>query len=103
TVYRTASVARTVVYRHGRELLAGLSGAGIKLAICTNKPAGIAEDVLAKLGLRTSFQAVVGGTDALPKKPHPAMLAAVLSKLGVAPERAVMIGDSSADVGAARA
>lgn len=102
-VYQTASIARTLVHRHGRELLAGLSGAGVRLAVCTNKPAGITEDVLAKLGLRTSFQAVVGGTDALPKKPHPAMLAAVLSTLGVPREGAVMIGDSGADVGAARA
>lgn len=102
-VYQTASVARTTVYEFGRELLLDLRRLGVKLAICTNKPAGITEDVLAKLGLRTSFEAVVGGTEALPKKPHPAMLLAALTSLGVDPDRAVMVGDSSADVGAARA
>lgn len=102
-IYRTASVARTTVYEHGGALLAELRRLGVKLAICTNKPAGITEDVLTKLGLRTSFAAVIGATEALPKKPDPAMLHAALSALGVAAERAVMIGDSSADVGAARA
>ena len=102
-VYQTASVARTTVYDNGRELLGELRRQGIKLAICTNKPAGITEDVLAKLDLRGSFEVVVGGTDSLPKKPHPAMLLAALSALGVDPDHAVMIGDSAADVGAARA
>ena len=102
-VYQTASVARTTVYDNGRELLGELRRQGIKLAICTNKPAGITEDVLAKLDLRGSFEVVVGGTDSRPKKPHPAMLLAALSALGVDPDYAVMIGDSAADVGAARA
>ena len=102
-VDRTASVARTTVYEFGRELLIDLRRLGVKLAICTNKPAGITEDVLAKLRLRMSFEAVIGGTEALPKKPHPAMLLAALTSLGVDPKRAVMIGDSGADVGAARA
>jgi phosphoglycolate phosphatase len=84
-------------------LLDELATRGLKLAICTNKPAGITEDVLVKLGLRGAFSAVVAGTDALPKKPNPAMLLAALSALGVYPDEAVMIGDSGADVGAAEA
>lgn len=102
-VYRSASVARTVVYDHGRALLGELAQRGIKRAICTNKPLAITEDVLAKLDLRTSFEAVVGATDELPKKPHPAMLHAAIGALGVEPQHCVMIGDSGADVGAARA
>lgn len=102
-VYGGGSVARTVVYEHGRELLAELSHLGIQRAICTNKPQGITDDVLTKLELQASFEAIVGASEALPKKPHPAMLRAALASLGVAPEHAVMVGDSSADVGAARA
>ena len=102
-VYQSASVARTTVFDHARELIDELGGKGIKLAICTNKPASITEDVLAKLDLRRQFQAVIGATDALAKKPDPAMLIASLDMLGVPVDRAVMIGDSIADVGAARA
>jgi len=53
--------------------------------------------------MRESFEVVVGGTEELPKKPHPAMLLAALAALGVDRSRAVMVGDSMADVGAARA
>jgi len=102
-IYLTASVERTTIYDHGHAALDELHRRGMKLAICTNKPAAITEAILSKLGLRTSFEAVVGGTDALPLKPHPAMLLAALSRLDLAPDRAIMIGDSSADVGAARA
>lgn len=102
TVYAGASIARTTVYDHARELLSELALAGIRVGVCTNKPAGITEDVLVKLELRTSFQAVVGGSDELPKKPHPAMLEAALRALGVDASQAVMVGDSAADIGAAR-
>lgn len=101
--YHAVSVARTAVYDHGRELLAELTGQGLRLAICTNKPQAITDEILVKLGLRGSFQSVIGGNEALPKKPHPAMLAAALEALGVRPDDCVMVGDSSADVGAARA
>lgn len=38
-----------------------------------------------------------------PSKPHPAMLRAALAETGVAPERAVMVGDTSYDMEMARA
>ena len=41
--------------------------------------------------------------DEHPSKPHPAMLLAARAELGVAPERTVMIGDSSYDMMMARA
>lgn len=100
--YRTASVARTTVFDGAQGLLADLRQQGIKLAICTNKPQGITEDVLAKLELQQFFQVVVGATDALPRKPNPEMLLAALAALGAEPNAAVMIGDSSNDVGTAR-
>ena len=41
--------------------------------------------------------------DEHPSKPHPAMLVAAVAELGVAPERTVMVGDSSYDMMMARA
>jgi phosphoglycolate phosphatase len=101
--YRLASVARTTIYPGALELLSDLVERGIKLGICTNKPAGITEDVLRKLELYERFRAVVGATDGMPKKPDPAMVHATLMALGVSAHDAVVIGDSIADVGAARA
>src|SRR5262249_33548399 len=58
---------------------------------------------LAALGVVERFQAVVGG-DSLPvRKPHPGHLFGTLERLGVAPDRAVMVGDSPNDVASARA
>ena len=101
--YHALGAGRSVVFPGGRELLASFKSQGIGLAICTNKPEPITLRALADLGLSELFGAVVGETPALPRKPHPAMLLAAVERLGAKPAQAVMVGDSSADVGAARA
>ena len=101
--YRLASVARTTIYPGGLELLSGLAGRGTRLGVCTNKPAAITNDVLRKLELYDRFHAVVGATDGLPPKPDPAMIYSTLGALEASAQEAVVIGDSVADVGSARA
>jgi len=101
--YLQASVARTTIYPGGLELLGGLAEHGTRLGVCTNKPAAITNDVLRKLEVYDRFHAVVGASDGLPKKPDPAMIYATLTALKASPQEAVVIGDSVADVGAARA
>lgn len=101
--YRDLGAGRSAVFPGGRELLAGLAQAGMALAICTNKPAVITERTLAELDLARWFGAVVGETSALARKPAAAMLLAAIDRLGARPENSVMVGDSAADVGAARA
>jgi phosphoglycolate phosphatase len=84
------------------ETLAAL-GRDSRLAICTNKPEALSRQLLAALGIAERFQAVVGG-DSLPiRKPHPGHLFGTLEQLGVAPDRAVMVGDSPNDIASARA
>ncbi|MCG8443729.1 MAG: HAD-IA family hydrolase, partial [Caulobacterales bacterium] len=70
---------------------------------CTNKPIAITRAILDDLDWSQHFGAVVGGDSTPAKKPDPAPLQAVLDMLGVSPRRALMVGDSAADVGAARA
>ncbi|MBL8658670.1 MAG: phosphoglycolate phosphatase [Rhodospirillales bacterium] len=86
------------------EALAALRTAGLRLGICTNKPERATWTVLRALGLADHFTAVVGG-DSVPgaRKPDPAMVFAVLERLGANPSEAVMVGDSGNDVAAARA
>lgn len=84
------------------ETLDALSSAGIRLGVCTNKPQAPTDRLLQRLGLDHYFPAVIGG-DALPtKKPDPAHLHAVLDRINVRPERAVLIGDSETDLKTAR-
>lgn len=101
--YLTLGAGRSTVFPGGRELIAAFRARGVKLAICTNKPAAVTREVLRGLDLAGDFQAVVGETPALPRKPHPAMIEAVLGHLGVHASDAVMIGDTSADIDAAKA
>lgn len=100
--YSAQPAARTRLYEGARNLIAGLAARGVKLGICTNKPQAITQQVLSELGIAGYFGAAIGITPDLPRKPHPAMLRAVLDRLGVPAFEAVMIGDSGLDVGTAR-
>ena len=80
-----------------------LRAAGLKLGVCTNKPERPSRHLFELLALEHHFAAIVGG-DSLPvKKPHGGHLLGTLDAMAVAPERAVMVGDSANDVDAARA
>ncbi|MFD2232806.1 phosphoglycolate phosphatase [Phaeospirillum tilakii] len=83
--------------------LARLRGAGLPLAICTNKPAGATREVLDKLNLAGWFDLVVSSDDAPALKPDPAHVRVCLDRLGVGAEAAVMVGDSENDFAAAHA
>jgi phosphoglycolate phosphatase len=91
------------LYDGALDLLDELAARGVRSGICTNKPQGPTDGLLEALGIRDRFDSVIGG-DALPwRKPDPRHLTAVLDRLGAAPDRAVMVGDSRNDVAAARA
>jgi phosphoglycolate phosphatase len=53
--------------------------------------------------LASYFGAVVGAEPGRPRKPDPEPLAMILKGFGVATAEAVMVGDSGADAGAAKA
>ncbi len=74
----------------------------ISLGICTNKPRAVTEAVLAALGIRTRFRAIVAGGDLPEKKPAPGPLLHLAKALRVGTERLVMVGDSAQDVECAR-
>ena len=59
--------------------------------------------ILHTLDIAGFFSSVVGGDTTAEKKPHPLPLLSCLRDLSVRPGDAVLIGDSGADVGAARA
>jgi phosphoglycolate phosphatase len=70
----------------------------VALGICTNKPRAVTEAVLAALGIRTRFRAIVAGGDLPEKKPAPAPLLLLVKTLRATPEGAVMVGDGPQDV-----
>lgn len=91
------------VYAGALEGLRDLKARGLRLACLTNKPGELAKPLLAAKGLDRYFDAVFGGDAFERKKPDPLPLLKTCEALGVAPERTLMIGDSSNDAQAARA
>lgn len=83
------------------DILDTLEARGHRLGVCTNKPQALTEALLDGLGLRWRFGAVLGGDTEFGCKPDPAPLREVVARLGGGP--AVMVGDTGADINAARA
>lgn len=102
-IYSEVATASTRLFPGAREALQSLSDAGLRQAICTNKPEAITRQVLAGLGIAECFDVVIGG-DTLPRnKPDPLPLRTALEGLDVTPERSLMVGDSAIDVQTAHA
>lgn len=72
-------------------------------ALATNKSLEYTLRIVEGLGVRKTFSAIECPQDSSDLKPDPAMLFRILDQLGVAPERAVLVGDSTNDVRAAQA
>ena len=80
-----------------------LADAGVRLAVCTNKPTDLSVALLRALGMADRFAAIVGPDAATASKPDPRHLIAAIELAGGRPDLAVMVGDSASDAGAARA
>jgi len=101
-LYGACATSRTHLVPHAREALLHFYNAGLRQAICTNKPLGVSRLILDALDISGFFGCVIGGDSTPEKKPHPLPLLETLRALDVQPEEALMVGDSAADVGAAR-
>lgn len=79
-----------------------LRAEGASLAVCTNKPTGLSVALLQALGLADRFSAIVGPDAAPAAKPDPSHLQAAVEAAGGDIRRAILVGDSATDAGAAR-
>jgi phosphoglycolate phosphatase len=89
--------AALALFAGTREMLAALRGGGHALAIATGKSRAGLTRALENTGLRPLFEATRCADQCAPK-PAPAMLLELMEELGVPPERALMIGDTSHDL-----
>ncbi|HEY5817470.1 MAG TPA: phosphoglycolate phosphatase [Mesorhizobium sp.] len=102
-IYLRHTTNRTTLLPGVRESLAVLHVRGALLGVVTNKPQAATRQILLHFGLLDLFKAVIGGDAVVAKKPAPDALLLALEKMRVEPADAIMVGDSKADVGAARA
>ncbi|MEY1555035.1 HAD-IIIA family hydrolase [Yoonia sp. R2331] len=100
--YEGAIDTHTVLYPGAMDAVRDLRGAGYKVAICTNKPEGLARQLLTSLGVLEDFGAVLGA-DSLPvRKPDPEHLDETARRAGADPRRVVLVGDTDTDRNTAR-
>lgn len=84
------------------ETLEQLAERGARLVVATNKRTDLSELLLGKLDLTRHFAAIVGPDKVSAKKPSGAHLKEAVLLAGGEPTMAIMVGDASPDVGAAK-
>jgi phosphoglycolate phosphatase len=97
--YKTASLTETTVEPGIPEALAALHGH--RLAVATSKPRAFAEPLLEAMGLRAHFDVIAGPELSARAEDKTQTLGRALEELGRT--RALMVGDRSFDILAARA
>ncbi len=83
------------------ELLAELSGRGLRLFLATSKRQDFAARAVEAFGLARHLEAVHGNATGRPEEKS-ALIARILAETGLAPAAAVMVGDREHDVLGAR-
>jgi N-acetyl-D-muramate 6-phosphate phosphatase len=102
-IYEQSLAEYSNVFDGIEQVLAHIEGQDALWGIVTNKPYYLAEPLVQKLGWSQRSAVLLGG-DSLPnKKPEPDQLLHACTLLGIAPEKAVYIGDDERDVQAANA
>lgn len=100
--YMSAPAVKTKPMIAVRETLITAKGAAFAMGVCTNKSEPVAETILTELQLRSFFTDFVGAMPGRALKPDPEPLLLCAERIGTGDRRAVLIGDSIADVKAAR-
>ena len=101
-VHFLAHDAGTALFPGAAETVTALHEAGFLLAVATGKSRRGLDRALGSTGLQPYFHATRCADEAS-SKPHPAMLLELMGELGVARDRTLMIGDTTHDMGMARA
>ena len=102
-LYKDNNSKRSCVYEGVVEGIEWMKAQGYRVGCVTNKAEAFTIPILKNKGLYDYFEVIVSGDTCEEKKPHPMPLLYAAEQLGVAPENALMIGDSKSDVKAARA
>src|SRR5687768_6613994 len=84
------------------EMLQFLKKQNKRLALLTSSMGSTIDAVLEFHQLKDFFEVVVTGDTVTHHKPHPECIEVALEALGISGDKAVMVGDSANDLGAAR-
>lgn len=95
--YAQAIDVHTVMYPGAMDAVERLKTADYKVAICTNKPEGLARQLMTSLGVLDAFGSLIGA-DTLPvRKPDPEPLREATRRAGGDPAQCLLVGDTKTD------
>ena len=102
-LYENNICVRSRLYDGVLEGLDYLRAEAYRLGCVTNKARSFTVPLLEQIGIAQYFELAICGDDTPRKKPDPLPLLTAAEQLKIAPEQALMLGDSKSDVAAARA
>ena len=101
-IYRDLVRAEVPVVDGAIDLIDALHQVGCKLAVGSSAPRANIDLVLEWMGRAHCFEAIVSGDEVSRGKPDPQVFAMACARLGLAPDRCVVIEDAPAGVTAAK-
>jgi len=101
--YAGAIDVHTTLYPGAMAAVERLRRAGYGVAICTNKPEGLARLLMRRLGVLETFHALTGADTLAMRKPDPEHLRETVRRAGGDPARSLLVGDTVTDRDTARA
>ena len=105
SVYEETVIPVTRLFDGARETLRAIHAAGLLQATVTGKRAADCERILRGLDLEDDLELYLGGDSVAPDrhKPAPDLVLLAMDRLGVAPDRTVVVGDTRTDMRMGRA
>ena len=88
---------KTYLYDGARAVVTRLKAAGYKVAVCTNKPIALAEQLLKHIEFYDVFDAVIGAKTLPVCKPDPAPYILAVEQAGGAVSQSLLVGDTATD------
>lgn len=95
--YADAIDVHTTLYPGAMAAVEALKSHGFAVSICTNKPEGLAEELLRRLGVRGEFGAMIGADTLATRKPDAAPYIAAVERAGGVVTRSMLVGDTETD------
>lgn len=97
SAYAEGIDTHTRLYPGAIAAVEALRVAGFATAICTNKPEGLAVELVRRLGITDLFGALVGADTLTTRKPDPAPYREAVRRVGGEVTRSMLIGDTETD------
>jgi len=102
SIYNKNYINKTHPYENVYRMLENLKELDIRMAVCSNKPDNLTNEIVEKIIGKDYFGVIFGEREGIPRKPDPASLLEAAKYLKVEPEDTIYLGDSGGDMICAR-